>query len=77
VQRRLQDGHDRGDPAARGEQQEITVQRARAEHPGRRQQVEPGPGAHPVQIQFDAYPPSVRLTVMAGGSPSTGELDSE
>ena len=29
------------------------------------------------QIQFDAYPPSVRLTVMAGRSPSSGELDSE
>ena len=29
------------------------------------------------RIQFDAYPPSVRLTVMAGRSPSSGELDSE
>ncbi len=29
------------------------------------------------KIQFDAYPPSVRLTVMAGRSPSAGELDSE
>ena len=28
-------------------------------------------------IQFEAYPPAVRLTVMAGRSPVTGELDSE
>ena len=29
------------------------------------------------RIQFDAYPPSVRLTVMAGRSSASGELDSE
>src|SRR5579859_58039 len=29
------------------------------------------------RIQFDAYPPAVRLTVMAGRSPASGELDSE
>ena len=28
-------------------------------------------------IQFDANPPAVRLTVMAGRSPVNGELDSE
>jgi len=35
------------------------------------------PAATCSAIQFDAYPPSVRLTVMAGRSPITGELDSE
>ena len=44
-QHRLQDRHHRRDPAARREQQEVAVQRARAEHPGRRQHVEHGPGA--------------------------------
>ena len=29
------------------------------------------------RIQLDAYPPSVRFTVMASRSPSSGELDSE
>jgi hypothetical protein len=28
-------------------------------------------------IQFEAYPPAVRLTVMAGRSPVRGQLDSE
>ena len=28
-------------------------------------------------IQFEAYPPAVRLTVIAGRSPACGELDSE
>ena len=29
------------------------------------------------EIQFEAYPPAVRLTVIAGRSPACGELDSE
>ena len=29
------------------------------------------------RIQFEAYPPAVRLTVIAGRSPVSGELDSE
>jgi hypothetical protein len=76
-QRRLEDGHDRRDPAARREQQEVAVQRGRAEHPGRGQQVQHGPGRDVVRIQFEAYPPAVRLTVMAGRPPARGELDSE
>ncbi len=35
------------------------------------------PAATCSAIQFDAYPPSVRLIVMAGRSPACGELDSE
>jgi len=29
------------------------------------------------RIQFEAYPPAVRLTVIAGRSPANGQLDSE
>ncbi len=35
------------------------------------------PAARLSAIQFDAYPPSVRLTVIVGRSPVCGELDSE
>ena len=35
------------------------------------------PGVTCSRIQLDAYPPDVRLTVMAGRSPACGELDSE
>ena len=35
------------------------------------------PAATLSQIQLDAYPPAVRLTVIAGRSPAAGELDSE
>ncbi len=35
------------------------------------------PAATRSRIQFDAYPPAVRLTVMAARSSTQGELDSE
>ena len=35
------------------------------------------PAATRSKIQFDAYPPAVRLTVMAGRSAACGELDRE
>ena len=41
---RLEDGDDRCDTAAAGEQQQVAVERGRGEHPGRRQHLQDGAG---------------------------------
>jgi hypothetical protein len=70
-------GHDRGDPAAAGQQEEVSFERFRDEHARRGQHVDFGAFVQVVADPIRPVPAGGRLTVTFSFEPSCGALDSE